>query len=153
MRYARFLFYCVFGLLLNTYRYIFLSTKIRGLKMSRSHRAMPQIWFHLDIRAGFRDKPSFFSWPHGVLPDIVTVNVSVIILEEGSTAVYVIVVVPSSKVSPGLWLDVNVTVPELSLAVGSVHVTIAFDKPPSVFWVISDGIPAIVGSSGSIERR
>ena len=60
---------------------------------------------------------------------------------------------PIVKVSPGLWLDVIVTTPELSLAVGGVHVTTAVDKPSSVVWVTSAGVPIITGSSLSEEKN
>ena len=76
-------------------------------------------------------------------------NEYVIRLESESTAVYVTVVTPREKVSPGLWLDVRVTTPELSLAVGNVHVTTAVTTPPSVDWIISAGIPRMTGSSSS----
>ena len=56
-------------------------------------------------------------------------------------------VTPRGKLSPGLWLDVNVTKPELSLAVGGDHVTTAVATPPSVGWVLSTGVPEITGSS------
>ena len=47
-------------------------------------------------------------------------------------AVYVTVVVPMSKVSPGLCDDVNVTCPELSVAVGAVQETVAVSELASV---------------------
>ena len=73
-------------------------------------------------------------------------------LDASSVAVYVTVVVPISKVDPGLWLEVSVTIPELSVAVGSVQVTSADAKPSSVLTVILVGIFEIVGSSLSITR-
>ena len=45
-------------------------------------------------------------------------------LLERSLAVYVTRVTPIGKVDPGSLLDVSMTVPELSLAVGATHVTI-----------------------------
>ena len=73
-------------------------------------------------------------------------------LDASSVAVYVTVVVPISKVDPGLWLEVSVTISELSVAVGSVHVTSADAEPTSVLTVILDGIFEIVGSSLSKTR-
>ena len=51
------------------------------------------------------------------------------------------------KVLPGLCVDVNVTTPELSAAVGSVQLTVARFEPASVLALISAGVPLIVGSS------
>ena len=83
-------------------------------------------------------------------PITVIVNVTFAELDEASTAVYVTIVSPIEKVDPELWLDVKFTEPELSLAVGSDHVTTAVDEPTSVLWIISDGIPLIAGISSSI---
>ena len=41
-------------------------------------------------------------------------------------------VVPTGKESPGLWVDVSVCVPELSVAVGAVQVTVAVATPGPV---------------------
>ena len=49
-------------------------------------------------------------------------------------------------------LDVIVTEPELSLAVGSDHVTAAVDEPSSVLWTISDGTPENDGLSSSAKQ-
>ena len=78
------------------------------------------------------------------------VNVAFAELEEASTAVYVTIVSPIANVDPELRLDVIFTVPELSLVVGSDHVTTAVDEPTSVLWIISDGISLIAGISSSI---
>ena len=79
-------------------------------------------------------------------------NVAFAELEEASTAVYVTMVSPIEKVDPELWLDVKFTLPELSLVVGSDHVTTAVDEPTSVLWTISDGILLITGISSSMEK-
>ena len=85
------------------------------------------------------------------IPVTVIVKEAVAELEEASTAVYVTIVSPIEKVDPELWLDVKLTEPELSLAVGSDHVTTAVDEATSVLWDISDGIPDIVGVSSSVK--
>ena len=79
-------------------------------------------------------------------------NVAFAELKDKSTAVYVTIVSPIEKVDPELWLDVKFTEPELSLAVGSDHVTTAVDEPTSVLWTISEGMLLIVGFSVS-ERK
>ena len=79
-------------------------------------------------------------------------NVAFAELEEASTAVYVTMVSPIEKVDPELWLDVKFTLPELSLVVGSDHVTIAVAEPTSVLWTLSDGIPLITGISTSMNK-
>ena len=79
------------------------------------------------------------------------VKVAVTELEESSTAVYVTTVSPIEKYDPELWLDVNVSEPELSLAVGSLHVTTAFAEALSVLTFIFDGIPVMVGFSLSVK--
>ena len=50
-----------------------------------------------------------------------------------------------------LWLDVIVTTPESSFALGSVHVTVAVAKLLSVSWVISFGMPEITGLVVSVD--
>jgi len=59
-------------------------------------------------------------------------------------------VAPTAKVSPGLWLDVNVSTAQLSDAVGSVQLTTAEQSPASAVWVMSAGVPLMVGSSSSV---
>ena len=56
-------------------------------------------------------------------------------------------VVPIENVSPELWVDVRVCVPELSVAVGGVRVTLAVAKPLDVLadWLL--GHPLMTGSS------
>ena len=58
-------------------------------------------------------------------------------------------VVPIGKESPGLWVDVRVCVPELSVAVGAVQDTIPVAIPLSVAldWLL--GHPLITGLSSS----
>ena len=80
-------------------------------------------------------------------------NVAFAELDEVSTAVYVTIVSPIEKVDPEVWLDVKFTEPELSLAVGSDHVTTAVDEPTSVLWIISDGIALTTGISSSMEKK
>ena len=62
-------------------------------------------------------------------------------------------VVPIGKESPGLWVDVSVCVPELSVAVGAVQDTIPVAIPLSVtpVWVV--GQPEMTGlsMSGKVE--
>ena len=58
-------------------------------------------------------------------------------------------VVPTGNKSPGLWLDVRVWVPELSVAVGAVHVTVAVATPDPVLTDWFPGQPLITGSSAS----
>ena len=79
------------------------------------------------------------------MPSIVTVKVALTVLPASSMAVYVTFAVPTSKLDPGLRLEVSVTVPEVSVGSGFDHVTTAVAKPLSVFWVISGGIPVIDG--------
>ena len=59
-------------------------------------------------------------------------------------------VVPIGKESPGLWVDVSVCVPELSVAVGAVQDTKAESSPLSVLpdWVL--GQPLTTGLSLSV---
>ncbi len=70
-------------------------------------------------------------------------------LPPASVAVYVTVVSPTGNESPELWLDVNVTDPELSLNEGSVHDTVAVFNPGSVLWYKFSGILEMTGSSVS----
>ena len=88
-----------------------------------------------------------------MLPVIVTVNDVITALESGSVAVYLTRVSPIGKVSPGSWFDVSVTEPELSLAVGGVHVTTAVAKVSSVFCSISDSVSEMTGISLSVIKR
>ena len=71
-------------------------------------------------------------------------------LEYGSTAVYVTVVSPMGKESPGLWLEDSVTKSELSLAVGASQDTMAVSEPGSVDCSIFGGVPDMIGFSVSI---
>jgi len=57
----------------------------------------------------------------------------------------VTVVVPRKKVVPDAMSEVSETPGQLSAAVGSVQVTAVVQRPASVFWVISAGVPEIVG--------
>ena len=84
------------------------------------------------------------------LPNIATVNPTITLLLEGSTAVYVTGVTPIGKESPGWLLDVSVTKPELSLAVGDIHITVAVDRFVSVLCFIFEGWLEITGSSLSV---
>ena len=66
---------------------------------------------------------------------------------------------PTSKLSPGCLLDVRVTSPELSLAVGGIQVTVAAALLllllllGIIFWVISDGVPEMTGISISVIQN
>ena len=82
-----------------------------------------------------------------------TVNDEVAAFEYESVAVYLTTVSPIGKVSPGSWFDVSVTEPELSLAVGGIHVTTAVDKVSSVFCSISDTVSEMTGISLSVIQR
>ena len=72
------------------------------------------------------------------LSTTVIVNVQVSALPLLSVAMYSTVVVPTGKMSPLLWLPVNVTL-QLSLAVGAVQVTVASQTPGVLFTVMSWG--------------
>ena len=71
------------------------------------------------------------------------------VLPDGSTALYVTLVVPMSKHDPGSKLDDTVTSPELSVALGSVQFTIAKDCPKVENTEISSGRLSSVGASSS----
>ena len=60
---------------------------------------------------------------------------------------------PIGKISPDTWLDVKVTEPELSLAVGCVQFTTAVAKPESVSWVIFAGKLDKTGFSLSVQSE
>ena len=49
-----------------------------------------------------------------------------------------------------MWDEVNEAIPQLSESVGAVQVTTALHRPASAFWVMSEGIPAMAGSSSSV---
>ena len=67
-----------------------------------------------------------------------TLKVQVALLPDPSVKVYVTGVVPTLKKDPGWWvLPVRETTPELSVAVGSVHVTVAPVLPVVVVTVTS----------------
>ena len=72
-------------------------------------------------------------------------------LPELSVAVYVTVVGPIGKLSPELWSDIKDTMPELSEAVGSVHVVEPVAPPLSVLIVWALGQPLMAGSSLSVN--
>ena len=57
---------------------------------------------------------------------------------------------PTANVSPGLWVDVNVAMAQLSAAVGSVQVTAALQLPRSLACVMSAGVPEMAGFSSSV---
>ena len=60
------------------------------------------------------------------------------------------VVVPRKKVVPDAMSELSETPGQLSAAVGSVQVTAVVQRPASVFWVMSAGVPLIVGFSLSV---
>src|ERR1044071_1175930 len=90
----------------------------------------------------------------GVLSTTVTVKLQGVVfwLLEASVAVYVTVVVPTGKVSPGLWLEVRTTPGQLSLAVGAVQLAtwLQVSRPGAVNTVVLPGQPLIVGGSLSV---
>ena len=57
---------------------------------------------------------------------------------------------PTEKVSPLLWVEVTVGVPQLSADVGSIQVTTAPQLPASLLTEMSAGVPLIVGASSSV---
>ena len=65
-------------------------------------------------------------------------NDNVAVLSETSFAVYTTVWLPIWNCSVGVLLAVTVAgFPLLSVAVGTVHVTVAYGFPTSVFWLMS----------------
>ena len=74
-----------------------------------------------------------------ILPVIVTVNWQNATLPLPSVAVYVTTELPIGKLSPGLALDVTVTTPELSEAVGAVHEMRVSAVPDGTCAEMSDG--------------
>ena len=75
----------------------------------------------------------------------VTVKLEVVVLPAMSVAVNVTVVMPTANVSPLEWVLVNAA-EQLSLAVGSVHVTAALQVPPAADCVMLAGVPLKVGA-------
>jgi len=60
------------------------------------------------------------------------------------------VVSPTGNVAPGLCEDVRLATAQLSVAVGSVHVTTALQLPASLVCVMSAGVPLMLGASSSV---
>ena len=79
------------------------------------------------------------------------INDDVTWFNEGSVAVYITVVEPMGNVLPVSWFDDNWTTPELSLAVGGVHVTVAVGKLASVLWSMFSDVPWMCGLIVSVE--
>jgi hypothetical protein len=75
----------------------------------------------------------------------ITSKPQVFVFPAASWAVYRTCVVPNGNVAPGLKFDVNEFNVQSSLAVGGVQFTTALHKPGSVFTVIVEGQPEIVG--------
>jgi hypothetical protein len=76
----------------------------------------------------------------------------VLLLSEASLAVYVIVVVPTGKELPGNFDLIHDILPggvQLSVAVGSVQLTVAEQFPGLLLTVIGDGQPDTTGAIGS----
>jgi hypothetical protein len=76
----------------------------------------------------------------------------VLLLPEASLAVYVTVVVPIGNELPGEWDLVHKILPEgvqLSVAVGSVQLTVAAQLPGILLTAIFEGQPDITGAIGS----
>ena len=57
---------------------------------------------------------------------------------------------PTGNESPELALPENVAIPQLSFAVAAVNVTTAAHCSASAVWVMSEGVPAMTGSSSSV---
>ena len=75
---------------------------------------------------------SGYNYDHSSLPTTVITKVQLeTVLPELSVAVYVTVVGPNGKVSPGSWSDVRVTMPDISEVVGADHVAVAVEAPIS----------------------
>ena len=83
------------------------------------------------------------------MSEINTLNEQVVTLPEASVALYVTVVVPARKASPGLKLEVNDGVPQLSEAVGAVQVTIPPQEEDGVIDNVGEQ-PEITGNSLSV---
>jgi hypothetical protein len=84
----------------------------------------------------------------GVLSCTITSKLQVAVFPEGSVAVYVTVVLPRSNELLGEWLLVIVRV-QLSVAVGSVQVTVALQFAPAVV-VMLTGQPLKTGGVTSL---
>ena len=54
------------------------------------------------------------------------------------------------KLSPLLWVEVRLARPQLSAAVGAVHVTVAVQDPGSESWLMLAGVPLMAGASSSV---
>jgi hypothetical protein len=84
----------------------------------------------------------------------VTVKVQVTVFKAASTAVYVTVVVPMGKIvlldKPGV--IVSVAPGQLSVTVGSIHEIIAPQTPMSLFTLILEGQPLIMGKEASVTK-
>ena len=57
---------------------------------------------------------------------------------------------PTANVSPESWVEVKLGTPQLSAAVGAVHVTTALQLPVSLVWLMSAGMPLMLGASSSV---
>ena len=68
-------------------------------------------------------------------------------------AVYVTIVVPIVKLYGAVCVDVSVTIPQSSMAVGSIQTTVAVAELGSVFTVIFHSRPLMVGGSTSKEFK
>ena len=82
---------------------------------------------------------------------IVTVNTFVTVFPAGSSAVYVTGLIPRSNSSPGIFVGVKVTLPELSLAVGGVHDTASLVTPGPTNLSMFPGRLEITGFSLSVK--
>ena len=83
------------------------------------------------------------------VPETITVNEHRALFPEVSVKVYTTLVDPKGNVSPGKALWVVVTEPELSMASGSVQVTVTLLEPNIVSTTRSDGHPVITGAYSS----
>ena len=82
-----------------------------------------------------------------------TLKVQVALLPDPSVKVYVTWVVPTLKKLPGAWvLWESETMPELSVAVGSVQVTVAPPTPVLTVWATSL-MQAITGATVSTVKE
>jgi hypothetical protein len=94
-----------------------------------------------------------WSWGQPAITGAV-LSTTVIVKEQGvllllaSVNVYVTVVVPTGKVAPGIWLELDVTGPQLSVAVGGVQVAVWSQvvRPGPVNMVWLPGQPLTTGA-------
>ena len=83
------------------------------------------------------------------IPEITTTKEHTALLPEVSVKVYTTSVEPNGKASPGLAVCSTVKEPELSVAVGSVQVTVTSLEPTTASTTMSEGQPETSGANSS----